>query len=86
MGNNRGLILFPELHKLWSSHAKSLEENRLLKTDALEHNKHLKLHKFKVGQLVAVKNHLKNIFDTKFVSDYRIAKTINKCYSLNRKS
>ena len=59
MGNDRGLILFAELCKLWLTYAKSLQENRLLKTDALEHNKHFKSHKFKVGQLIAVKNHLK---------------------------
>ena len=59
MGNDKGLILFAKLHKLWLSHAKSLQENRLLKTEALEHNKHFKSHEFKVGQLVAIKNHLK---------------------------
>ena len=32
-----------------------------------------------VGQLEAVKNHLRNMFDTKFVSDYWIAKIINEC-------
>ena len=79
MGNDKGLILFAELLKLWWSHANSLQENRLLKTEALEHNIHFKLYKFKVGQLVAVKNHLRNTFDTRFVSDYRIVKIINKC-------
>ena len=79
MGNDKGLILFTKLCKLWLSHAKSLQENRFLKTDTLEHNKHFKSHKFKVGQLVAVKNHLRNTFDTKFVSDYRIVKIINEC-------
>ena len=59
MGNDKGLILFAQVCKLWLTHAKSLQENRLLKTDALECNKHFKLHEFKVGQLVAVKNHLK---------------------------
>ena len=59
IGNDKGLILFAKLHKLWLTHAKSLQDNRLLKTDALECNKHFKSHKFKVGQLVAVKNHLK---------------------------
>ena len=78
MGNDKGLILFAKWCKLWLSHAKSLQENRLLKTDALEHNKHFKLHKFKVGQLVAVRNHLRNMFDTRFISDYRIVKIINK--------
>ena len=79
MGNDKGLILFAEFCKLLLTHARSLQENRLLKTDALEHNKHCKLHKFKVGQLVAVKYLLKNTFDTKFISDYRIVKIINEC-------
>ena len=52
MGNEKGLILFAELKKLWHSHAKNLQENRLLKTDTLEHNKNFKLHDFKVGQLI----------------------------------
>ena len=75
----KGLILFAKLGKLWLNHAKSLQENRLLKIDALECNKHFKSHEFKVGQLVAVKNHLRNTFDTRFLSDYRIVKNINKC-------
>ena len=79
MSNDKVLILFTKLCKLWLSHAKSLQENRLLKTEALEHNKHFKLHEFKVGQLVAVKNHLRNTFDTRFISDYRIVKIINEC-------
>ena len=41
MGNKKGLILFTELQKLWLTHAKSLQENRLLKTDMLECNKKL---------------------------------------------
>ena len=59
MGDEKGLILFAKLRKLWLTHAKSLQENRLLKPDILEHNKSFKSHHFKVGQLVAVKNHLK---------------------------
>ena len=55
MGNDKGLILFAKLHKLWLTHAKSLQENRLLKTDALECNKHFNTYNFKVGQLIAVK-------------------------------
>ena len=55
MGEDKGLILFAKLCKLWLSQAKNLQENRLLKTKALEHNKHFKLHEFKVGLLVAVK-------------------------------
>ena len=31
LGNNKGLILFAKLCKLWLTHAKSLQENRLLK-------------------------------------------------------
>ena len=38
MGNDKGLTLFAKLCKLWLSHAKSLQENRLLNTEALEHN------------------------------------------------
>ena len=79
MGNDKGLILFAELCKLWLSHTKSLQENRLLKTETLEQNKHFKSHNFKVGQLIAVNNHLRNTFKTRFVSDYRILKVINEC-------
>ena len=60
------------------THAKSLQENRLSKTDTLECNKHFMSHHFKVGQLITVKNHLKRTFDTKFISDYRILKIINE--------
>ena len=79
MGNDRGLILFTELYKLWLTYTKSLQENRLLKTDTLECNKHFKSHDLKVGQLIAAKNHLKSTFDTKIISDYRIVKIINEC-------
>ena len=58
---------------------KNLQENRLLKTNTLEHNKYFKSHNFKIDQLVTVKNHLKSTFDTKFISDYRILKIINEC-------
>ena len=54
MGDEKGLILFTKLRKLWHSHAKNLQENRLLKTDTLECNKNFKLHDFKVGQLIAI--------------------------------
>ena len=54
MGNEKGLILFAKLRKLWLTHAKSLQENRLLKNNTLECNKNFKSHHFKVGQLVAV--------------------------------
>ena len=59
MGDEKGLILFAELRKLWSTHTKNLQENRLLKTDTLQCNKNFKSHDFKVGQIIAVKNHLK---------------------------
>ena len=78
MGDDKGLILFAKLRKLWLTHAKSLQENRLLKTNTLECNKHFKSHHFKVGQLVAVKNHLKSTFDAKLISDYRILEIINE--------
>ena len=43
MGNEKGLILFAKLRKLWLTHAKNLQENRLLKTNMLECNKTLSL-------------------------------------------
>ena len=54
MGNEKGLILFAELRKLHSTHAKNLQENRLLKSDTLECNKNFKSHDFRVGQLITV--------------------------------
>ena len=50
----------------------------MLKTNTLECNKNFTSHLFKVGQLVAVKNHLKGMFDPKFSSDYRILNIINE--------
>ena len=44
----------------------------------LECNKNFKSHHFKVGQLIAVKNHLKSMFDPKFITDYQIL-NINEC-------
>ena len=44
MGNEKGLILFAELRKLWSTRTKNLQENRLLKTNTLEWNKNFKSH------------------------------------------
>ena len=55
----------PNYVKYGWAHAKSLQENRLLKTETLEQNKHFKSHQFKVGQLIEVKNHLRNMFDTR---------------------
>ena len=78
MGDEKGLMLFAELRKLWSTHTKNLQENRLLKTDTLECNKNFKSHHFKVGQLIAFKNHLKGTFDPKFISDYQVLDISNK--------
>ena len=44
----------------------------------MEKNKHFKAHDFKVGQLIAVKNHLRNTFESRFVSDYRVLKILNE--------
>ena len=78
MGDEKGLILFAELRKLWSPHTKNLQENRLLKTNMLECNKNFKSHHFKVCQLIAVKNHLKGTFNLKFISDYQVLDIINE--------
>ena len=79
LGDDKELILFTELCKLWSAHAKTLQENRLLKIEEVEKNKLFKGHDFKVGQFIAVKNQLRNTFESKFVSDYRVSKIINEC-------
>ena len=72
LGNDKGLILFTEICKLWSAQTKALQESRQLKTEKVEKNKHFKAHNSKVGQLVAVKNHLRNTFESRFISDYRV--------------
>ena len=36
LGDDKGLILFAEIDKLWLAHAKALPENRQLKTDKVE--------------------------------------------------
>ena len=36
------------------------------------------MHNLKVGQLIAVKNHLRSMFEPKFVSDYRVLKIANE--------
>ena len=79
MSNDKGIILFAEICKLWSAHAKSLQENRLLKTEKVGKNKQFNAHNFKVGQLIAVRNNLRSMFKAKFVSDYRILKVVNEC-------
>ena len=78
LGDDKGLILFTEICKLWSAHTKALQENRQLKTEKIEENIHFKAHDFKVGQLIAVKNHLRNTFEYRFVSDYRVLKILNE--------
>ena len=79
LGDDKGLILFAEIHKVWLAHAKALQESRQLKTDKVEKNKHFKAHDFKIGQLVAVKNHLRNTYESKFISDYRVLDIVNDC-------
>ena len=64
---------------MWSAHAKALQENRHLKTKKAENNKHFKAHDFKAGQLIAVKNHLRNTFESRFVSDYKVLEIVNEC-------
>ena len=56
MGDEKGLIFFAKLRKLWLTNAKNLQEHRLLNTATLECNKNIKSHNFKVGQLIAVKS------------------------------
>ena len=74
-----GKSYFAEICKLWLNHAKALQENRQLKTDEVEKNKHFKARDFKIGQLIAVKNHLRNTFESKFIADYRVLEIVNDC-------
>ena len=74
LGNDKGLILFAEIHN-----AKALEENRHLKTEKVEKNKNFKAYNFKVSQLIAVKNHLRNTFESRFISDYIVLEIVNEC-------
>ena len=76
--DNKGLILFAEIHKLWLANAKALQEGRQLKTDKVKKNKHFKAHDFKVCQLRAVKNHLRNTFESRYISDYRVLDIVNE--------
>ena len=78
LGNDKGLILLVEICKLWSAHAKALHESSQLKTDKVKSNKHFKAHDFKVGQLIAVKNHLRNTFESRFILDYRVLDIVNE--------
>ena len=59
LGEDKGLILFAEICKLWSAHAKGLQENRQLRTDQVKKNKNFKAHDFKISQPIVVKNHFK---------------------------
>ena len=43
LGNDKGLVLFAEIYKLWSAHTKSLQENGLLKTEKVKRINILKL-------------------------------------------
>ena len=79
LGDDKGLILFTEICKLWLTHAKALQENRQLKMDKVKKNKHFKAHDFKISQLIAVKNHLRNTFESKFIADYRVLDIVNDC-------
>ena len=56
-----------------------MQENRQLKTDKVEKNKHFKAHNFKVGQLIAFTNHLRNTVESRFISDYRVLDIVNEC-------
>ena len=49
-GDEKGLNFFAELCKLWLTHAKNLQENRLSKAETVERNKNFKSHNFKVDQ------------------------------------
>ena len=64
---------------MWLAHAKALQENTQLKTDKVEKNKHLKGHNFKIGQPIAVKYHLRNTLEFKFIADYRVLEIVNDC-------
>ena len=77
LGNNKGLILFAEICKLWLAHVKALQENRQFKKNKVKKNKHFRACDFKIGQLIAVKNHLRNTFESKFISDYRVLDIVN---------
>ena len=62
---------------MWLAHAKSLQETRQLKADKVEKNQHFKAHNFIIGQPIAVKNHLRNTFESKFIAGYRVFEIVN---------
>ena len=76
LGDDKGLILFTEIRKLWLAHATGLQENRQLRTDRVEENKNFKAHNFKIGQPIVINNHLRNTFESKFVADYRVLEIV----------
>ena len=77
LDDDKELILFTEIHKLWLAHTKALQENRQLRTDRIEKNKNFKPHGFKIGQSIVVKNHFRNTFELKFIADYRVLEIVN---------
>ena len=79
LGDDKGLILLTEVCKLLLAHAKALQENRQLKTDEVEKNKHFNAHDFRIDQAIAVKNPLRNTFKSKFIADYRALEIVNDC-------
>ena len=79
LGDDRGLILFAEIHTLWLAHTKALQENRQLRTGRVKRNKNVKAHDFKIGQPIVVKNHLRNTFESKFIADYRVLEIVSNC-------
>ena len=84
LGDDKGLILFAEMCKLWLACAKGLQENRQLKTDKVEKSKHLKSYNFKIGQPIAVTNHLRNTFESKFIADCRVLEIVNDCTQITQ--
>ena len=79
LGDDKGLILFTEIHKLCLAHTKALQENRQLRTDRVKRNKNFMAHHFKIGQPIVVKNHLRNTFKSKFIADYTVLEIANDC-------
>ena len=48
-----------------------------IKNRKIKKNKHFRVHNFKIGQLIAVKNHLRNTFESRFIADYRVLDIMN---------
>ena len=59
---------------LWQGSAR-----KQTKTDKVEKNKHFNAHDFKIGQPIAVKNHLRNTIESKFIAAYRVLEIMNDC-------